>query len=325
MHSANYFNPYSGQTFFGALGQFFLRLLDFISGRLALQDLATDEIQLIVLAGVAASSAMVGTFLVLRKMTMLANSLSHTILIGIVIAFFFTHESISASGQLEFAFNMPALLGAAFLMGLVTTFLTELLTKTARLQEDASIGLVFTSLFALGIIAVSALTKNMHIGTEAVMGNVDALQLEDGNLVYLVLGINLLLFALFFKEFTLTTFDPGLAAAFGCAPALFNYLLMSQVSATTIGGFRAVGVLMLLAFITAPPLTARLLTHSLKRMLLLAVAIGMGASLLGVCLSRHMLTVYGLALSTSGLVVCMLLLLFLLVLCKVRFGRLFRA
>ncbi|MBA3817098.1 MAG: metal ABC transporter permease, partial [Parachlamydiaceae bacterium] len=91
----------------------------------------------------------------------------------------------------------------------------------------------------------------------------------------------------------------------------FNYLLMILVSATAIAAFRAVGVLMVLAFMTGPALTARLLTHDLKYMLALAACIGTGASVIGVALSRHLLSAYGIALSTAGIVVCTILIIYL--------------
>lgn len=310
MESQYYFNPYSGQTFFGFFFELAIRFWAFLKGDWGWGDLASDEIQVLVLAGVAASSALVGTFLVLRKMTMLANALSHTILIGIVMAFIWTKQ---VDGEHAGGIDMHAMLIAALIMGLLTTFLTELLTKGARLQEDASTGLVFTSLFAIGVVALTVLTRNAHIGTEVVMGNVDALQLSDLNLVYLVLAINVVLFIFFFKEFKITTFDAGLARAFGIAPFVYNYMLMTQVSGTAIGAFRAVGVLMVLAFITGPPLTARLLVHDLKKMLIVAVLIGVAASFIGVALSRHILTVYGTPLSTGGLVVCVITALYALV------------
>jgi manganese/zinc/iron transport system permease protein len=288
-----------------------LRLWGIITGQISLDQLATDEVQMLVLVGVAASSALVGTFLVLRKMTMLANSLSHTILVGIVMAFLWTYGTGRATPEHP-NISIHILLIASLIMGLVTAFLTELLTKGARLQEDASTGIVFTSLFAIGVIAVTLLTRNAHIGTEAVMGNVDALQVSDAKLVYVVLAINLLTILLFFKEFKITTFDPGLSRAFGIAPAFFSYLLMTQVSLTAIGAFRAVGVLMVLAFITGPALTARLLTNTLQGMLSMAIAIGVLASLLGVALSRHILTVYDVSLSTAGVVVCVIVILYLL-------------
>lgn len=308
-------NPYHGETLWGFLLVFMQRVAGFISGQLSFQELASDEIQIFVLIGVALSSAFVGTFLVLRRMTMLANSLSHTILMGIVLAYFITLAT--SAEDLEHGTRgapMQTLLFAAFLTGLLTTFLTEFLTKTAKLQEDASTGIVFTSLFALGIILVTVLTHDAHIGTEAVMGNADALHRDDFFWVYAVAGGNLLLFVLFFKEFQLTTFDAGLAYALGFSPLLFNYLLMAQVSATAMTSFRAVGVLLVLAFMTGPVLTARLLTSSLKTLLLMAGALGSLCALLGVAFTRHFLTVYGMALSTSGVVVCSLLVLFVLVL-----------
>ena len=144
------------------------------------------------------------------------------------------------------------------------------------------------------------------------MGNVDALQFGDCKLVYVVLALNACIFLLFFKEFKITTFDSGLARSFGMAPAFFSYLLMTQVSLTAIGAFRAVGVLMVLAFITGPPLTARLLTTSLKKMLIGSVGIGVVASFTGVALSRHILSVHGISLSTSGVVVCVIILFYLI-------------
>ena len=192
--------------------------------------------------------------------------------------------------------------------------LTEFLTKSAGLQEDASIGIVFTSLFSLGVILVTLLTRNAHIGTEIVMGNADALRLQDLKLVLVVLFLNAALIFLFYKEFTITTFDSGLSKALGFSPVFFNYLLMIQVSATAIGGFRAVGVLMVLALMTGPSLIARLLTNHLKYMLFISAAIGAFCAFVGVALSRHFLSVSGQPFSTGGIVVCVIIVFFLAVL-----------
>ncbi len=310
MDSHSYFNPYSGDTFIDFFVTFLQRIWGFITGTLTTADLVTDEVQILVLVGVACSAAFVGAFLILRKMTMLANSLSHTILIGIVIAYLMTRNGIFAQEGHEGSINIQAMLLASLIMGVLTAFLTEFLTHVARLQEDASTGVVFTTLFALGIVLVTLLTRNAHIGTEVVMGNVDALQKDDCKLVGVILILNVFLFCLFFKEFKITTFDPGLAVALGISTTFFNYLLMVQVSATAIGAFRAVGVLMVLAFMTGPPLTARLLTHDLKRLLWLSALIGSIASVIGVALARHFLSAYDIALSTGGVVVCVIILLY---------------
>lgn len=311
--SLAYYNPYSGSTFVGFFFVLLQRLWFFLSGQIGLDDLVADEIQIIVLIGVASSAALVGSFLVLRRMTMLANSLSHTILLGIVAAFIFTHTTLQETSTQTVPLNISAMLTASIGVGLLTTFLTEFLTKTVRLQEDASTGLVFTTLFALGIVLVTLLTRSAHIGTEVVMGNVDALHLDDCRLIFTVLALNLVAFFLFFKEFKITTFDPALAKSLGISVVFYNYLLMSQVSATVIGAFRAVGVLMVLAFITGPILTARLLTHQLKRMIALAILLGSLTSIAGVALARHLLTVQGVALSTSGIIVSLIASVFVLV------------
>lgn len=296
-------NPYFDTTFFQFIGQFFIRLFQFGTLQLSLTNLASDEIQFIVISTTCISSALVGSFLVLRKMTMLANSLSHTILLGIVLAFIF--GSTAAEFQ-EGHLNLPLLLFAALCTGLVTAFITEFLTRVAKLQEDASTGLVFTTFFALGIILINVLTRNAHIGAEVVMGNVDALHRDDIFLSLIILAINLICIITFFKEWQITTFDPGFAKALNISPAIFNYFLMILVSLTVVGAFRAVGVLMVLTFITAPPLTARLFFHRLSSLLLCASGIGIGASLIGIALSRHLLTVYGLTLTTGGIVVVLL-------------------
>ncbi len=307
-----YFNPYSGQSFAGFFRELLFRVYSFFTGKLSIQDLVSDEIQIIVLMGVACSATLVGTFLVLRRMTMLANSLSHTILLGIVAAFVLTQDGLLDSNSHYHAINIPVMLLASLIVGVLTAFLTEFLTKTIRLQEDASTGIVFTSLFALGIVLVTTLTRNAHVGTEVVMGNVDALQLNDSKLVLIILVLNICLTLLFFKEYKITTFDPTLAKSLGISTLFFNYLLMVQASATTIGAFRAVGVLMVLAFITGPVLTARLLTHNLKMLVVVSLILGCLASLLGVALSRHILSVYGIPLSTSGIVVCVIAALFVM-------------
>jgi manganese/zinc/iron transport system permease protein len=305
--NAVFSNPYHNQDFWGFFVQLFYRMWLLLTGQLPWDQLVADEIQIGVLAGVAASSALVGTYLILRRMTMLANSLSHTILMGIVLAYFFTMSNDPSHEHATYIPPMQAMLLASLIMGFITAFLTEFLTKTGQLQEDASMGLVFTSFFALGIVLVTVLTRDAHIGTEAVMGNADALMPSDLRWVYWILLVNIVLFCLLAKGFKLTTFDPQLALALGFSPLFFNYLLMAQVSATSITAFRAVGVLLVLAFMTGPPLAARLLTHRLFNMLTGGVIIGILCAIIGVALTRHILTVFGMALSTSGIVVCMIL------------------
>lgn len=305
-------NPYFNADFPGFFVVLFQRIWAFITGNLGSSELASDEIQLIVLSGVAISSALVGCFLVLRRSTMLANSLSHTILLGIVITYLISRHTGFALGDHPGELNIQLMLVASIASGIVTAFLTEFFTKSVHLQADASTGLVFTTLFAIGIVLVTLYTRNAHIGAEVVMGNVDALHRDDCQLVGWILLFNMVLYGLLYRGYVVSTFDPQLAVALGFSSILMNYALMIQVSVTCVGAFRAVGVLMVLAFIVIPPLTARRLTHHLTQMLFFSAIVGAAASIFGVALSRHLLSVYGLTLTTSGLVVCILVIFYAL-------------
>lgn len=275
--------PYSNNDFWQFFATFGKRLF-------AGAPLATDEIQVFVLSAIAISCALLGPFLVLKRMAMLANSLSHTILLGLAISFLVAKASFGA------------LLIGAFASALLTALFTGVLTRFFKLQEDASVGLVFTSLFSLGILAVTLLTRDTHLGVEAVMGNADALRIPDlFTAVYLLLG-NAVLIGLFFWPLQFSAFDGGAAKSMGLPCGWLHALLLFLTAATCIGAFRAVGVLLVLSFLVGPYLIARLFTHRLGMLLLLSCLIGSLASLFGVALARHLLTAYGLALSTSGLV-----------------------
>lgn len=293
-------NPYFNQDLIGFFKTFILRLFSFFPG-----PLATDEVQLFALVGIAIASALSGTFLVLKKMTMQANSLSHTLLLGIVGVF------LLFGGDKEGLYLSPLpLLIAALVMGLITVALTHFLTHVIKLQEDAALGMVFTSLFALGILAVTVLTRSAHIGIEVVMGNVDALHVDDLKLVFIVVLFNVATLLLFYKEFVITSFDPILAKTLGISVPFYSALLMTETSFALIGSFRSTGVLMVLAFLVIPTLTARFYTYRLAPLLILSSAIGAGISFLGVALSRHLLSVQGTPVSTAGLIVLLLVLFF---------------
>ncbi|MBU6383855.1 MAG: metal ABC transporter permease [Verrucomicrobia bacterium] len=250
----------------------------------------SDLLQMGVLSAVAVACGLLGPFLVLRRMTMFANSLSHTILLGIACAFLVAGSAL----------HLGTLLIGAALAALMTAFCTGVLVRTFRLQEDASIGLVFTSLFALGIIVVTLYLKNVHLGLESVMGNADILQGSDLQLALSLCGINLACVTLFYKPLKLGSFDPNLSKVFRI-PTL-QFLLLFLTAATCIGAFRAVGVLLVLSFLVGPFLTARLFFHRLPTLLVATPLIGVLASILGVLISRLFFDGFGISLSTGGIV-----------------------
>lgn len=287
-------NPYWGTNFFSFFTTLISRLFD---GRICAP--VSDELQIGVLSAIAISCGLLGPFLILKKMTMFANSLSHTILIGIA-------ASILVLGS-EAIFDLSHLAFGALIAAFATAFLTEGLIKLFGLQEDASIGLVFSFLFALGILFVTLFTRDLHIGIEAVMGNVDALMPSDFRIIGILALINGSVIFLFFRHFQLASFDRNLSRSLGSvSSSIFHFLLLFLVAATSIASFRAVGVLLVLAFLVGPYLVARLFCHRLKLLLIWSCAIGIAACVVGVAAARHALSVWDLPLSTGGLVVCVI-------------------
>ena len=245
------------------------------------------EIQLIA-AVTAAACALPGVFLVLRRVTMLSDAISHAILPGIVVAFFFTEDLAS-----------PLLLVSAAATGVLTVALIETLRRTGRVKEDAAIGLVFPVLFAVGVVLIAQFASDVHLDVDAVLlgelafapfnrlawGGADL-----GPVALWVMGtvlvLNALFLGLFYKELKLSTFDAGLAATLGFAPTALHYALMGLVSLTAVGAFDAVGSVLVVALMVAPPATAYLLTDRLPVLLGLSAAIGAGAALAGYWAAR---------------------------------------
>lgn len=250
--------------------------------------------QILITAGlVSASCALLGCFLVLRKMAMVGDAISHAVLPGIVIAFFL-------SGSRD---SVPMLIGAG-VVGLATTFLVEYFHRKARLQSDAAIGITFTTLFAVGVLLISVFAGKVDLDQDCVLYGelayvpLDVIFSANGDVLapkaLLVSGGVLLLVVIFivlgYRQLVVTTFDPAFAAATGLATGLWHYLLMGAVSVTTVAAFESVGAILVVALLVAPAATAYLLTNNLKIMLVLSVLTGWIASAGG----------YGLAVAMDG-------------------------
>jgi len=182
-------HTYWGANFFQFFQIFFSELFLLLTGQVPLAHLVSDEIQVIMLTLLGISSAIVGSFLVLRKMTMVANSLSHTILVGIVLSLVIMRYFFG-DFYAVFGVDMRVLLLASLLSSFLTSYLTNFLHRVLGLQKDASTGLVFTTLFALGIIMVTIFTRNTHIGVEVIMGNIDVIHVNDLKIAFYLLLIN---------------------------------------------------------------------------------------------------------------------------------------
>jgi manganese/zinc/iron transport system permease protein len=232
---------------------------------------------------VATAGSLLGSFLVLRRMAMLSDAISHAVLPGLVAGYVLGHGP-----NIVFSF-----LGAAG-AGLVTVVLVEMLKNTRRVGGESAIGIVFPAMFALGTFLISKYFANVHLDTDAVLyGNIEFVDFDRlliggvdlGPQSLWVMGtlcvINALFVVLFYKELKLATFDAGLAAALGFAPMAIHYALMALVSVTTVGAFTAVGAILVVAFMIVPAATAYLLTDRLPVMIGLAVVCGIIATVSG--------------------------------------------
>ena len=233
---------------------------------------------------VAICCSILGCFLILRKMAMVSDAISHAVLPGIVIAFMI-------GGDLG---SVWLLVGAG-MVGVFTTFLIEFFHQKGKLQTDASIGVTFTWLFAIGVIMVTYYAGDAHIDQECVLyGEIayvplDVVVTSGGTILgpkalMVLTAVFLLILAIiipFYREFFLTTFDPSYAVVIGVSATLWHYVLMSLVSITTVASFESVGAILVVAFLIVPPATAYLITTRLHYMILLSCAFGILTSVFG--------------------------------------------
>lgn len=246
--------------------------------------MASSQVEIQLIAAVTAvACALPGVFLVLRRMAMMSDAISHTVLLGIVLAFFVVED-----------LNSPALIVGAAAMGVLTVSLVALLQQTRLLKEDASIGLVFPFLFSIAVILISRYAGDVHLDADAVLLGELAFAPFDRMILFgqdigprglyvmaVILLLNLAFIFVFYKELKISTFDPSLAATLGFAPTLLHYMLMTSVSITAVGAFDIVGSILVVALMVAPPVSAYLLTDRLHSMIAISAVLGVVSALSG--------------------------------------------
>jgi ABC-type Mn2+/Zn2+ transport system permease subunit/Mn-dependent DtxR family transcriptional regulator len=225
----------------------------------------------------------IGCYLILQGMALVGDAISHTVLLGIVVAFLLTGQ-VSGAG----------ILAGAAITGVVTTMLIESLHTTSRIKEDAAIGIVFTSLFALGVVLLSTFAGGAHIDTQHILyGALEVVALEPTVAfagmeiplqvcqMALIAAAVLTLIVAFYKELLVVSFDSQLAASLGFAPRLVRYGLMAVLSLTVVAAFDSVGAVLVVAMLIAPAATAYLLTHRLPTMMVVSAIVGAFSALVG--------------------------------------------
>ncbi len=261
---------------------------------------------IVVTGGLAAASCgLLGCYLVLRRLSMMGDAISHAVLPGLAAAFLAAiwlksqvASLAAAPAWLAWLADVdpragPIMLIGATCAGLLTAFFTEWIQGAAGVERGAAMGVVFTVLFALGLILIRRAADSIDLDPDCVLnGN---LELAAAHTIGLwgwqvpraaainaaLLAVNLLVVALLYKEFKISAFDPALATSLGISARRMHYLLMTLASITAVAAFESVGSILVIAMLIVPAATARLLTDRLSRTLLLSVLIAVASAALG--------------------------------------------
>jgi|TARA_B110000037_G_scaffold219972_1_gene286453 manganese/zinc/iron transport system permease protein len=240
----------------------------------------------------ALTCGLLGNFLVLRKISLMGDAISHSVLPGLVIAFLITS---TRSPMIMF-------IGAAA-AGLATVALVEVVKKLGRVESGAAMGVVFSILFAFGVLLIEqAAARHVDLDADCVLyGQLETLvwfeaPLELGALLsfatiealprqvivlFSILTLSLAFVVVFFKELRVTAFDPALATSLGINANMMHYGLMLFVAAATVAAFEAVGSILVIAMLVCPGATARLWTDRLSHQIFVSLAFATGSAVTG--------------------------------------------
>lgn len=225
---------------------------------------------------VGITCGVLGCFVILRVMALIGDALSHAILPGVVVGFMLAGH------------NPLAIFAGAVIAGLLTATLITWIQRNSKTKEDSSIGIVFTGMFALGIIGISWLTKRQGIHLDMkdfLFGNVLGVSNGDLWLTALIGAFVLLCTVVFFRYFFITTFDPVVSITMGISTAAMHYFLMFLLSLSIVASLQSVGVILVVAMLIIPASTAYLLTDRLSKMIVISAIIGFLAANLGLILA----------------------------------------
>ena len=244
-----------------------------------------------------------------KREAFISEGLSHAVLPGIVLAYIWIEDR-----------NSPWLIVAAGLSGLLMVWLVEWIANTNLVERDAALGIVFSGLFSVGMVATSLELGKSHFHADCIIdGNLAMATLRTTELRYLgaipsafvtMLGMLIALgtfVGLFFKELTLLSFDKILAETFGFRPKLLHSAWLALVAMTAVAAFEIAGTILVVALMITPAATANLLTNKLSTLVWLAPCLAAAASVTGV--------VAGIQLNVppAGLIACLSGILFLAV------------
>ncbi|MBM7587170.1 iron/zinc/copper transport system permease protein [Bacillus pakistanensis] len=210
----------------------------------------------------------IGCFIILRGMALMGDAISHAVLPGVAISYMF---------------GINFFIGAVA-SGVLTAIAIGFVSQNSRLKNDTSIGIMFTSAFAVGIILITFMKSSTDL-YHILFGNVLAVRPSD---MWVTLGIGVLVISsvyLFYKELLVTSFDPTMADAYGLSTKVIHYLLMTMLTMVTVASLQTVGIVLVVAMLITPAATAYLLTDRLSVMIYLAASFGAVAAIIGLYFS----------------------------------------
>jgi manganese/iron transport system permease protein len=233
--------------------------------------------------------AFLSAYLMLKGWSLMGDALGHSIVPGVAGAYIL---------------GAPFAIGA-FFAGILASLAMTFVKQKSRLREDAVIGLVFTALFALGLLMASIWPTSVSIQT-IVLGNILAIADEDVVQVAIIAGVSLIVMAFIWKDLMVTFFDESHARSIGLNTGLLKIVFFTVLSACTVAALQTVGACLVIAMVVTPGATAYLLTDRFGRLVLISVALGAVTSFVGAYIS------YFLDGATGGVIVTLQTLLFLL-------------
>lgn len=243
---------------------------------------------LIISSAVGGICAFLSSYLMLKGWSLIGDALSHSVVPGVAIAY---------------ALSLPYAIGA-FFSGILAALAILWIKSISKLREDAIIGFIFTTFFALGLLIISLNPTSINV-QDIILGNILGIADEDIFQVAILIGISLILLLLFWKDLLLVFFDEIQASAVGLSPIYYKVLFFTLLSACVVAALQTVGAILVIAMVITPGATAYLLTDKFKTLVSIAVLLGITTSAVGVYLS------YYLDAATGGIIVSLQTIIFL--------------
>lgn len=269
-------------------------LLDFFQYPFAIRALLASSM-------VGVMCGILGAFIVLRNMALIGDALSHAILPGVVVGF------------LVAGYSILGFFTGSVIAGLLAAVIITWIQRNVSTQEDAAIGIVFTSMFALGVMGISWLThqEGVHLDLkDFLFGNVLGISNDDLWLTFAVMMFTIVCVISFYRFLFITTFESVVARTLGFSVKTIHYFLMLLLSFAVVASLQSVGVILVVAMLITPASTAYLVTHRLSAMVWISAVVGLLSAVLGLLVAVLLQTTPGPAMTVMATLIYLIAVLF---------------